>query len=259
MVNLYNIFNRFYNNPSEGNVKHRNLLALTFVPTTLIVVILDSTTFAATYFDARFLSSLVVVSYFFFMLTKVDSRLRRLMIMMVPLSYLGEVFFCYGLEMYAYRLDYIPLYIPFGHAVVYGSGYVLSDCQWAKNKNDIMKKIFFIFYISIFLIASMVFNDILTLILGLLFFRSLYRHQWNNLYYYVGILALIVEYSGTYFNAWQWETNVFGLIPSLSPPVGAVFFYVGGDTLLLRVMRYLEKKNIFSPIDFKRPPENWKF
>ena len=254
---MYKLANRYYNKPTDGSAKGRSFFSLFSVPFIFIFLGLDSQPFVDAYFDGRMLVNFIVITYFFLMLHTTDSRLRRLMLIMVPLSYIGEILFCNILDVYDYRQGRIPLYVPFGHALLYGSGYMFSLSNWANKHDALMKKIFPIFFGILFIGAGVFFFDILSLILGGLFFRTLYRKKWLTLYYYVAIYVLIVEFTGTYLNVWVWDAYALGFIPTVNPPVGAVFFYIGGDAILLRVMRFMQKTNILKPIDYDRPTETW--
>lgn len=249
--------NRYYNKPTDGSVAGRRFYSMFSVVFIFIFLGLDSQPFANTYFDGRMLVTFIVIAYFFVMLHTADSRLRRLMLIMVPLSYIGEIIFCNVLDMYDYRENRIPLYVPFGHAILYGSGYMFSFTNWAKTHDAKMKKLFLVFFSVLFLLAAVLFYDILSLILGVMFLRALRRKKWNNLYYYVAIYVLIVEFTGTYFSVWVWDAYTFGFIPTVNPPIGAVFLYIGGDAVLLRLMRFMQKRNILKPIDYDREQEVW--
>lgn len=254
---MFSIFNKFYNKPTEGNLQLRNSLSLFAFPFSLLFLGLDSVQFADIYFDGRTIVNFIVITYFFLMLKAADNRLRRLMIMMVPLSYFGEQVVCNLLDMYDYRGNRIPLWVPFAHAIVYGSGYILSQMRWMLAHEAVLKKVFIIFFISIFSIAGLYFGDILTLMLGLLYFHVLRRKKWNNLYFFISLGALWVEYIGTYFGVWAWHPDALGFIPTLNPPAGAIYIYIGGDALLLRIMRFMDKKNILQPTDHNRAKEVW--
>ena len=257
MVAMLEAVNKYYNKPTDGSATGRNFFALFSIVFIFIFLGLDSQPFADAYFDGRTLVTLIVIIYFFAMLKTAESRLRRLMLIMVPLSYIGEIIFCNVLDMYDYREDRIPLYVPFGHAIIYGSGYMFSFTRWANQHDALMKKIFMWFFGALFIGAGLLFFDILSLILGVLFFRALRRKKWLTLYYYVAIYVLIVEFTGTYFSVWAWDAYTLGFIPTVNPPVGAVFLYIGGDAVLLRVMRFMQRKNILQPIDYERPDETW--
>lgn len=218
----------------------------------------DSVYFAEHYFDGRWIVNIIGIVTFFSLLKSVDLRLRKLMIIMVPLGWVGEIIFCPILGLYDYRLGHIPLYVPLGHSIVYASGYLIHHSHWAKANNEIMKKIFLVFFISIFLIAGLVFNDILTLIFGFMFFYfGLRRKKWNTLYYYIACFALICEFTGPYLGNWVYTDYFLGFIPTNTPPVGVVYLYLGGDTAILRIMRYMDKKDILTPLDGIRPDHKW--
>lgn len=55
----------------------------------------------------------------------------------------------------------------------------------------------------------------------------------------------------------KWNAYTLGFIPTVNPPVGAVFLYIGGDAVLLRVMRFMQKKNILKPTEYDRATETW--
>lgn len=255
---MYQFINNFYNKPSLGNAKTQQFFALYFIVFTPLFLGLDSQYFATHFFDARWLVNLTIISCFFILLNAVDARLRKLMLVMVPLGLFGEVIFSLVLGLYEYRLNRIPLYVPFGHAAIYACGYLIKASTWAKTNDAMMKKIFFIFFTSIFLVAGIWLNDVFSLIFGFLFFyRGLRRKGWNTLYYYVAIYVLIVEFAGTCFGVWHWQPLALGFIPTANPPVGAVFFYIGADSVLLRLMRLIDKHNILTPLNGNRPNENW--
>ncbi|PCI86771.1 MAG: hypothetical protein COB24_08450 [Hyphomicrobiales bacterium] len=255
---MYQAANNFYNKPTDGNLKTQHFFAIYFAPFTVFFLALDSQYMVDHYFDARPLVNILVIGCFFVLLSAVNTRLRKLMIVFVPLGLFGEIIFSLVLGLYEYRLARIPIYVPFGHAAVYACGYLLHARLWAQNNNDIMKTIFFILFSSLFIGAGWFFNDIFSFIFGFLFFyRGLRRKNWNTLYYYVALYVITLEFAGTYFEVWQWQKLALGFIPTANPPVGAVFFYIGADSLLLRIMRFIDKKQILTPLNGIRPEEKW--
>ena len=160
---------------------------------------------------------------------------------MVLLSYLGEIIFCTLLGMYQYRTEMIPLYVPFGHAIVYASGYVFARTNWAIKYEKRLRTIFITFFILLFIAVGYFLNDVFSLIFGALFFVILKRKKWQNLYCFIALCVLFIELVGTYFKCWTWATKTFNLIPTANPPMGAIFFYAGGDILLVKIISYLDK------------------
>lgn len=226
------------------NVKKQMIFAVCFPLFTILALGIDSVSFNNHYFDGRQITNILVVLYYSFFFWFSDSYLRKLMFVMVFLSYTGELIFCTLLGMYNYRTEAIPLYVPFGHAIVYASGYVFARTEWAVNNHNHLRKYFVAGFAILFLSVGIFLNDILTLVLGILFFLVLKRKKWQNLYFFIAICVVFIELVGTFFQCWKWIPKIFGLIPTANPPMGAVFVYAGGDALLYKIVDYWTLKRI---------------
>lgn len=226
---------RFFDKES-GHLQRQLVLAFSFTIFTIVALWIDSVFFATHYFDARQITNVLAIGYFVLLFLAAGVKLRKLMLVMVVLSYIGELIFCKLLDMYAYRASAIPLYVPFGHAIVYASGYIFAHTQWAIHHENGLRKFFALFFIALFLAVGIFFNDWFSLVFGALFFVLLRRKRWNNLYYFIALCVIFIELVGTYFGCWAWTAKTFGLIPAANPPMGAVFFYAGGDVLLAKIV-----------------------
>lgn len=184
------------------------------------------------------------IAYFLLFFYFADSHLRKLMLVMVPLSYLGEIIFCTLLGMYNYRTDAIPLYVPFGHAIVYASGYVFAHTQWAIRNDNALRKFFAVGFILLFLLVGFFLNDMFSLLFSVFFFLLLKRKKWQNLYYFIALCVIYIELVGTHFQCWAWVPKTFNAIPAANPPMGAVFFYAGGDVLLAKIVWLWERRKL---------------
>ena len=211
-------------------------LAILFPIFTIVALGIDSVFFLNTYFDGRQLTNVLAIGYFLFMYFSSDAHLRKLMLVMLFLSYLGEVIFCKLLGMYTYRTDFIPLYVPFGHAIVYASGYILAKTGVAIRADKPLRIIFATSFIVLFLSVGLIFKDTFSLIFGLMFFLLLHRKRWENMYYFIALCVIFIELVGTYFKCWSWKPTLFGGLTTANPPMGAVFFYAGGDVLLAKIV-----------------------
>ena len=209
---------------------------------TLLALGIDSVYFAETYFDARQITNVLAIVYFSFFFWFSDAYLRKLMFVMVLLSYIGELIFCTLLGMYDYRTAVIPLYVPFGHAIVYASGYVLAHTEWSIRNDKLLKKYFAVGFSLLFLSVGIFLNDVFSLIFGVFFFLLLKRKKWQNLYCFIALCVIFIELAGTYFQCWKWIPKTFELIPAVNPPMGAVFFYAGGDVLLVKIVEIWKNK-----------------
>lgn len=235
---------QYFFNPQYQRPKTQLFLAFFFTVFTLLALGIDSVFFTKYYFDARQITNVLAIFYFLLLFFTSDNHLRRLMVVMVLLSYVGELIFCKLLGMYAYRTPAIPLYVPFGHAIVYASGFIFAQTKWALQQDRKLKYFFAIFFILLFLSVAILGNDWFSLLFGALFFVLLKRKRWQNLYYFIALCVIFIELAGTFFQCWMWVPKTFGVIPTINPPMGAVFFYAGGDVLLARIVGIWELKKI---------------
>jgi len=228
----------------KSTPKRQLFLAFFFTGFTILALGIDSVFFTSHYFDARQITNVLAVVYFSLLFFASDAHLRKLMFVMVFLSYIGELIFCKLLGMYAYRTNEIPLYVPFGHAIVYASGYIFAHTDWAIQNEKKLRRFFAVFFIGLFLAVGILLNDWFSLIFGSLFFVLLKRKRWQNLYYFIALCVIFIELVGTYFQCWTWVPKTFGTIPAANPPMGAVFFYAGGDVLLAKITNVWENKKL---------------
>ena len=233
------IFEKQYYNP-----KLQLNLAFGFTVFTILALGIDSVFFTQRYFDARAITNIAAIGYFFLLFFSAEIYLRKLMLVMVFLSYIGELIFCKLLGMYNYRTELIPLYVPFGHAIVYASGYIFAQTQWSVKNEQLLRKFFAIFFSVLFLAVGVFLNDIFTLLFGLLFFALMKRKRWQNLYYFIALCVIFIELVGTYFRCWTWVPKTFGVISAVNPPMGAVFFYAGGDVLLVKIVSIWDNRKL---------------
>ncbi len=225
-------------NNKENNKQRKFIFAFFFPFFTLLALWIDSVSFRQNHFDGRILTNFLAILYFVLFFLSASSYLRKLMFCMVFLSYIGELIFCKALGMYMYRTSDIPLYVPFGHAIVYASGFVLAETKLIVNNEITSKKIFFVAFALLFLSVGIVLKDMFSLIFGLFFFGLMKRKKGQNVYYTIALCVIFIELVGTYFKCWTWVPKTFNLIPAANPPMGAVFFYAGGDVILAKIVSY---------------------
>ena len=207
-----------------------SLLILIWIP----ALMLDSTLIQGTNFDNKLFTSIIIMSLWAFLFIKVNTSLKKLMIIMVPLSWLGELICCLWLDMYNYRNDGIPLYVPFGHAVIYITGLLISNVKLIQKNEHKIKMVLVPFFILLFLTVSIVLSDTLSACLALLFFYLLQRKNYAILYLIMSLLVLYLEIIGTQLGTWYWHSN-WWLFTTINPPVGAIVIYIAGDMLLKKL------------------------
>ena len=125
----------------------------------VVALYFDGTHFASIYPHAQLVTNAFMIIAFFILYYRSNKRTRELMIYAVFIGLGGEYLFSRGLDMYTYRLENLPWYIPFGHGAVYARTYMFSKAsitrKYAKQINTLLYIIISIFAL-IYLIA---FND----------------------------------------------------------------------------------------------------
>ncbi len=225
-------------NDNHYNQRKQLNCALFLFIFTVVGLGIDSVFFIQKFFDGRLIMNCFAMIHFFIFFLVSDAYLRRLMFVMVFLSYIGELLFCNVFGMYHYRTSVIPLYVPLGHAILYASGYVFAHSGWALKNDKILRQFFIPFFIALILSVGIFLNDIFSMILGVLFFIILKRKRWQNLYFFIACCVVILELVGTFYQCWTWYPKVFGVISTVNPPLGVVFIYAGGDVILLKLVSY---------------------
>lgn len=201
-----------------------------------IALWIDSLWFSSHFFDGRWITNAMALSYFMLMYSSADSYLKKLMLVMVGLSFVGELIFCKLLGMYVYKGGQIPIYVPIGHSIVYASGYTISKTDFIQKNVAFFKKWFNVFYAFLFIAGAVFIDDYFSLISGVFFFLLLKRKRYQLIYTCIAFCVIYIEYVGIYLQCWVWAPKIFGVIPSANPPIGAVFYYAGGDVLLAKIV-----------------------
>jgi hypothetical protein len=230
-------------NTLESKKEKAFVFAYLFPFFTILALLIDSVYFQKKYFDGRMLTNILAIIYFCLFFFSAQSYLRKLMFVMVFLSYIGELIFCKLLGMYAYRTSDIPFYVPFGHAIVYASGFVIAEMPFVVKNVKKLKILFLVCFTALFLMVGLFLNDIFSLVFGALFFVLMKRKKGQNVYYTIALCVIFIELVGTFFKCWAWVPKTFNLIPAVNPPMGAVFFYAGGDVILAKIVSYWKDKN----------------
>ncbi len=213
------------------------LLVFSWIP----LLFFDSVYFNEHYFDGKIITTVLVIAIVLFLIFTGSLRLKTLMFIMIPLSWLGEYIFCDLFDMYDYRDGTIPLYVPFGHAGIFTLGWLLTQKYVAYKNPQKIKKVLTIFYVVSFSFVVFILKDTLSLFLGVLFFIILKRKNFLPFYLIMSLVVLYLELIGTFMGVWKWDVEQ-GMFQTVNPPLGAIFIYVGGDLTLGRLTRFLLKK-----------------
>lgn len=192
-------------------------------------LMLDTPYVATKFKETQYLALIALVIGFIIIYLRVGKRAREQMIYAVILGFIGEHLFSIGLGMYSYRLGNVPLYIPFGHAVVLVAVvYFCKESIIISNKKILEKiiTIFILIYSFCFLVFA---NDIFGFVMSLLVLFLLRNKPRERLFYLTMYVAVaFLEIVGTTYGCWFWPETAFDTIPflkSANPPSGISLFY----------------------------------
>jgi len=221
-------------------VRHKFILSIFLSLSWIPILFFDSIYFSQYFSQGKLITSILVIIMTIVLFVMANLKQRFLMGIMIPLSWLGEMLCCVYLDMYDYRGDQIPLYVPFGHASIFTLCWLLTQYSGVLNKNISFKKWMKYFYLASFIFVIFFLNDTLSLALGVLFYLSIKRKNYSPFYLMMGLLVLYLELVGTYFGCWKWDVNQW-MFTTVNPPLGAIFIYIGGDMILGRLSRFILK------------------
>lgn len=225
----------------SGDITGQRVMLFLFPFFTYYMLKLDSVSFSENHSYGQNYLNFIVFLFTLILWFFADKQLKKLIFTMIFLSYLGEIIFCKLLGWYTYRLGNIPFYVPFGHAIVFASGYILSELEILKKYDNQLKNIFIYTFFVVFILLFFLGSDLFSLISGILFMLLIRRKRWQTLYFYIAFCVIFIELVGTYYGAWKWKSVLYKNISTLNPPLGAVFFYAGGDVLLVKIVQIYDR------------------
>lgn len=139
-----------------------------------------------------------------------------------------EYVFSPGLEVYVYRFDNVPSYVPPGHGLVYLSAYALGHAPWVRRRLTLWS------VVAAVALGAWAFHGLVlaerTDVLGAFWFVCLVAFlRWGpSREVYVGAAAVVtwLELAGTHLGTWTWQTeDPTGWVPIGNPPTGAAGGY----------------------------------
>lgn len=197
-------------------------------------LLLDSK-FVIPYFtQGQIFANIIVTIIFLFVFIKSTKKIREFLIYAILIAIAGECFFSLLLEMYTYRLHNVPIYVFFGHALLYVSVLYFIKANSVKvfrNRLELIFTILIIAYATFFLILK---SDIFGFILTVLTLLILMKKPRERLFYLTMYLCVVfLEIIGTWYECWYWPLYALNLndtfLKSANPPSGISFFYFGLD------------------------------
>lgn len=197
-------------------------------------LLLDSKFIIPHFAQGQIVADILIAFLFVLVFIKSTKKTREFLIYAILIAIGGECFFSLLLEMYTYRLHNVPIYVFFGHALLYVSVLYFVKANAVKvfrNKLEIIFTIIIITYATLFLIfKSDVFGFILT---GLTLLILLKKPRERLFYLTMYLCVIFLEIIGTWYECWYWPLYALNLddtfLKSANPPSGISLFYFGLD------------------------------
>ncbi|SFV63103.1 hypothetical protein MNB_SM-4-1666 [hydrothermal vent metagenome] len=168
------------------------------------------------------------------------------MIFGLIVAVLGEFLFALAFGMYTYRLENLPIYVPFGHSMAYVSVYYLVKEPLVKQHKKVIENILYILMILYSTFWFLFANDTLGFICMLMILVLFKRFPHTKLFFLLMYFVIVyLELIGTYYECWVWPNIWFDkitFISSANPPSGISVFYFGFDLACLWLYKYYDTK-----------------
>ncbi|QIK67146.1 hypothetical protein G7072_13050 [Nocardioides sp. HDW12B] len=160
-------------------------------------------------------------------LRRVDATVRAQTAVVVVVATVVEYVFSPGLEVYTYRFDNVPAYVPPGHGLVYLSAYALGHAPWVRRHLD---RATWLVVVGLGTWAALALRGDRPDVLGAFWFLCLLGFlRWGpSREVYVGAAVVVtwLEVLGTELATWTWQpTDPTGLVSIGNPPTGAAGGY----------------------------------
>lgn len=195
----------------------------------VFVLFFDGIYFTENIYSSQIIFNLIILAGFIKMYLRSAPRVRESMLYAVIIGFIGEHIFSIGLNMYTYRLENVPLYVPLGHGVLFCRILVFSKASVVKRNSAALEQIFSIVIILLSLVYLLFLNDVFGFVMTILVFLLMLKRPNDRLFFYsMYFLVAILEIGGTAFGCWKWPSTAFGvfpLLPSNNPPSGISLFY----------------------------------
>ena len=195
----------------------------------VFILFFDSIYFTEYVTNSQLPINIIMGIGFLVMYYRANTRTKELMMYAVILGFAGEYFFSRGLDMYTYRLENVPLYVPFGHAALYGRIFMFSKAPVVRKYHKAVEELFAILIILFATIYLLFFGDVFGFVMTSFVFLLLWKRPKERLFFFsMYILVAILEVGGTAFGAWKWPSigfDTFRFLTSNNPPSGISLFY----------------------------------
>jgi hypothetical protein len=196
------------------------LLIATIVLSTPVLLFIDSPYFASHVFDGRIVSDFFILIAYVLFLMLADKKVFKLLLIMPFVGLFFEILGSQIVVLYDYRLAHVPIYVPFGHAILYGVIYEISKLDYIWSNHKALESFLNKFCFTICFTSLLINNDVFGFLAYLLFLVLISNRQKPIFYLLLFVYTFMMELCGTTMCTWTYY-GVLGNHPSW-PSIGLV-------------------------------------
>ena len=166
-------------------MKYLHIHAL-FFPVLWLGLYLDSSLISQ-----QWITNILVFLTFIWLYTQVSKQIKQLMLYGLIVALGGELLFSLVFGMYTYRLENLPIYVPFGHAIIYACVYYfVKEPIVLKHQDKIIKFLYvaILLYSTAWLIFA---NDIFGFLCLLVILWIFKRRPKTKLFFLFMFFAIV--------------------------------------------------------------------
>jgi len=156
-------------------------------------------------------------------------RVRDMMLIGIVIGLAGEFLFSIVLGMYHYRLENIPLWLAFGHGLIFAWVLRCSRKRWLRENQEVVQRVLIALALIYGLIWLIWANDWYGFVCMMAFMATLFAAKKSRLFFLIMfVVVCYIEQVGTTLGCWYWPDTAFHVVsglPSANPPSGIVVFY----------------------------------
>lgn len=220
----------------KPSLSRHHWLIISFVPVVIFVLFADSRWLYDHGYNLQWLANLAGPAYLALQLLALRPEQRLMPLIFVPFSALGEAVFSLLFGLYTYKFGEIPIYVPFGHAILFTTGILISELPSVIANEKLIQRALLALHGGLILGAIIFLGDTLSLIFSVFLVWIMYRKRANNFYLIMGVLVLYIEMIGTWMGCWHWHRHIHGL-QTTNPPMAAFTCYLIADIIVMKLAR----------------------
>lgn len=166
-------------------------------------------------------------------------RVKDTLLIGMVVGLAGEYILSSLFGMYHYRFDNIPLWLAFGHGLLFALVFRLSRKYWIRKNRKVIQNILIGFSIIYSILWLLFMNDWFGFLCTVIFLSILFFAKKSRLFFLIMFtIVCYLEQIGVVVGCWYWPQTTFGIengIPSGNPPSGISVFYFIFDAIALWV------------------------